>query len=1036
MAEPTRVPIEPGIIARVAAGIRYAVTGDTAWFGPMTPIPPMAGKPGDGTTGRAFDYPVGFNTRITPRGEELVSFAQMRALADRYDLLRLVIETRKDQFGKLKGSPKRRDGGEHDASVDAAAAFLAFPDGEHCFDDWLRMLIEEMLVIDAATIYPRANLGGGLYALELVDGATIKRVIDATGRTPVAPDPAYQQILKGVPAVDYTREELIYRPRNVRVSRLYGYSPVEQIIITVNIALRRQANQLSYYTDGNTPDLIFSTPEGWNPDQIAVFQTYWDSLVGDGQNKHLAKFVPHGVAPFDTKAAAMKDEFDEWLARVVCFALSVSPQPFVKQMNRATAESSHQQALEEGIAPLQRWVKSVLDQCLQGPMGFAELEWTWDEEESVDPLVAAQIDQILVGNKPVITVDEARAGRGLPPLTAAQREELTPAPPPMLPAPGEDKPPTPAAEGKTAFVKKKSTAHHRKAARQDAIDATAEPLGKAIAKFLAAQAVIVAKALGKALSLGKAADYDPKADDAVEGIEFDWAPLVKIIKPGLATIAVDAGGQALDEIGLFSDEVKAAVTAEAGKAAADRAAEMVGMKWDDAKLVPNPDAKWRIDEATRDMIRETTTTAIKEGWSNKELADNLIGDTYAFSPERAMNIARTETANAQIQGTIAGWRGSNSVIGKQWSAAPDCCDECQAYDGLIVGLDEEFPEGDPTLHPSCLPGDVLVSAASITAVSQRWYDGDIIIIDTASNKRLTSTPNHPVLTSRGWVAAGLLNIGGDVISSGLGQWLGAVSSNDKNMPARIEDVAKSFRRSHKVTARPVPVSAEDFHGDGEGSQIAVIWTNGLLSDNTNPPTCKHCGEIYFPVRDVELPGHNGSGVFDLSLDGNFPSNSGFMGGENLCSTLLKAHAAPLKPLGGALIAPSDASFAQTKAHASAFDAEMLGDDIFRGSADIHCNDSSVINGGAATADQSAGRLDRAQNHVPRDTGIASDIVDAAALDIFCDAIVGVSRISFAGHVYNLETNEGYYVAQGVVTHNCRCDLDAVLTPDDDEQESE
>jgi hypothetical protein len=62
------------------------------------------------------------------------------------------------------------------------------------------MLLEEMLVIDAAALYPRYNRGGSLYALDIIDGATIKPLIGEDGRSPEPPDPAYQQILKGIPA--------------------------------------------------------------------------------------------------------------------------------------------------------------------------------------------------------------------------------------------------------------------------------------------------------------------------------------------------------------------------------------------------------------------------------------------------------------------------------------------------------------------------------------------------------------------------------------------------------------------------------------------------------------------------------------------------------------------------------------------------------------------------------------------------------------------------------------------------------------------
>jgi len=42
-------------------------------------------------------------------------------------------------------------------------------------------------------------------------------------------DPSYQQILHGVPAADFSSDELLYLPRNVRAHKLHGFSPVEQI---------------------------------------------------------------------------------------------------------------------------------------------------------------------------------------------------------------------------------------------------------------------------------------------------------------------------------------------------------------------------------------------------------------------------------------------------------------------------------------------------------------------------------------------------------------------------------------------------------------------------------------------------------------------------------------------------------------------------------------------------------------------------------------------------------------------------------------
>ncbi|HTZ79042.1 MAG TPA: phage portal protein [Stellaceae bacterium] len=419
MTDASAKPLAPGLIARVAAGLRWIAGGDPPdWFGPLQPLPPMAPP---AIAGRSFDFPVGVNLRIGPRPDEPISFAELRALAERYDLLRLVLETRKDQIARLDWSVRKRIGradsaGAGDARIDAVEDLLRRPDREHDFATWLRLLLEDLLVIDAPTLYVRRDGGGAVYALEVVDGATIKRVIDERGRTPLPPQPAYQQILKGMPAIDYTTDELIYRPRNPRPHKIYGFSPVEQVVMTVNIALRRQVAQLQYYTEGNVPEAMIGVPESWSPDQIRQFQDYWDALLeGNTAARRHAKFVPGGMTPTFTREPVLKDDWDEWLARVVCFAFSVAPTPFVRDSNRATAQTTQQAALAEGLSPLLRWVKGLLDEVIHRHLGFADLEFAWGLGKDQDPQQQAAIDDTYV-RAGIKSVDEVRAELGLDPV--------------------------------------------------------------------------------------------------------------------------------------------------------------------------------------------------------------------------------------------------------------------------------------------------------------------------------------------------------------------------------------------------------------------------------------------------------------------------------------------------------------------------------------------------------------------------------------------------------------------------------------------
>ena len=462
MAEPIKTPLEPGLIARVAQGIRYIVTGASdAWMGPNQPTPPQADSPTDQTKGRAFDYRAGVNLDLRPKTPEGgIDFTILRGLADAYDLVRLCIETRKDQICaqdwtfKIKGNDKAID-----PRLDELVAFFQTPDKVNDWEAWVRLLLEDLFVIDAPTVYPRLTRGGQPWSFEAVDGATIKRVVDGFGRTPMAPDPAYQQILKGIPAVDYTFDELIYRPRNMRTNKIYGFSPVEQIVTTVNIALRRQTHQLSYYIEGNIPDALMATPTDWTPDMVRQFQDWWDGVTTN-TTKRKGRFIPGGTTFIDTKQSAMgpgEQVMNEWLARVVCFAFSISPTSLVASNNRATSDSQKEQAEDEGLKPAKRWLKRLIDYIVATYFGYPDLEFSWVTSKEIDALKQAQIDQIYLANK-VVTADEVRVDNlGKEPLTDEQKEQISaanPAPVMMNPNadqnPDQEKPPNgegPSGEG-------------------------------------------------------------------------------------------------------------------------------------------------------------------------------------------------------------------------------------------------------------------------------------------------------------------------------------------------------------------------------------------------------------------------------------------------------------------------------------------------------------------------------------------------------------------------------------------------------------
>ena len=168
-------------------------------------------------------------------------------------------------------------------------------------------------------------------------------------------------------------------------------SPVEQIALTINIALRREAATLDYYRAGSVPDAFGTVPKEWTPDQINTFQDGFDArMSGNSHRRRMLKFMPADFRLIEYRQPPLKDQYDEWLARVICYAFSVPATPFVAQVNRATSETMRLQATQEGLVPLKAWVKSALDEVIQVCMDEPGLEFVWVGDDAVDPLQQAQ----------------------------------------------------------------------------------------------------------------------------------------------------------------------------------------------------------------------------------------------------------------------------------------------------------------------------------------------------------------------------------------------------------------------------------------------------------------------------------------------------------------------------------------------------------------------------------------------------------------------------------------------------------------------
>jgi hypothetical protein len=715
------------------------------WQNPGSPQTPTAPP---GTPARAFDYPLTQNLTTTPkRGRAGVSFRELKTLADNCYLMRSIIEKMKDRIcdkpfhfqlkpedGELKSDTVGRS--TADKRVQAITEFFQYPDSINTWRKWLRMLLEQQIVIDAACLEVQRDGRGGITNLLPVDGSTINVLIDNTGRRPQYPDPAYQQVVQGgLPSQNFTVQDMVYMPRNTRVDKIYGFSPVEQTILLLQTIIYRNVLTMNSHDETNVPAGFVPVNPDMGTDEILRFMRSMNSEIENDLKGRTRLFpIPGGQGPVQLfKAEDPFQKYDEWAAKVLCFVVGETASPFTSSNNRATAQQSDDTREESGERPMMQWVKDEIDSIIQRPDMFnaSNIELVWDELVDTDPLKQAQVDQICIaiGTR---TPTELRQRDGFPALTPEQLEELAPPPPPVIeggfdpqtgkPVPSKQPPgEKPQSAKNDDQAAKAAMVQKKKHVTIDPENAHAHTSTAALSTLLAhffhesgsalAQSIRLAYARAQGGSSSKADvldDAEGRAGRIVGSLGFDgWGLMVPAIADALQQVGQDAVSDTFAQLSLdlsTYDTLFKLANTQAVDYARDRAAEMVGMKYVDGKLVENPNARFAITDGTRDTLRQQITSAFDAGTSPAALATQ-IQDSAAFSEYRATLIARTETAFAQTAAAVNTSK-SFGATGKhiQMSNEHDIDDVCDAADQQgVVPIDEPYASGDlhTPLHPGC-----------------------------------------------------------------------------------------------------------------------------------------------------------------------------------------------------------------------------------------------------------------------------------------------------------------------------------------------
>lgn len=352
-----------------------------------------------------------------------IDFQALRRFSTQYDVARAAINRRKRQLNGLEWdivAAEEDDKTDYSSTIKQLKKdFKAVGGYRVRFRELLDTMVDDLLVLDAVAIYKRPNLGGSLYQLKPVDAATIVLDLDEDGGTPMPPDVAYKQIIRGKQVAEFTADEMYYEMMNSRTYTPYGLSPLETLVLGVSSALKSELFNLHMLTEGNIPEGFFGVPESWTPNQIKEFQALWDAaLAGDTRATSKLKFVPSGkgatgyepaVKPSDMKYK----ELQEWLMMKTCMLFEIQPQElgFTDTVNKSTGEVQQNIGLNSGLVPLARFFEEIFTDVVQEDMGHENLKFKYTGLDFTDEKRDAEVAEIKIRSGQT-TVDEVRQKRG------------------------------------------------------------------------------------------------------------------------------------------------------------------------------------------------------------------------------------------------------------------------------------------------------------------------------------------------------------------------------------------------------------------------------------------------------------------------------------------------------------------------------------------------------------------------------------------------------------------------------------------------
>lgn len=492
-----------------------------------------------------------------------------------------------------------------------------------------------------------------------------------------------------------------------------------------------------------------------------------------------------------------------------------------------------------------------------------------------------------------------------------------------------------------------------------------------------------------------------------------------------------------------------------------------------------------ISELTADQVARTSNAiraGFAEGQTTVQVMRRLIDDVGPVSERGLSAMVRTALQHVATQAREQTWQANRDIIrGVRWVSTLDSRTStiCRSLDGQVFPIDKG-PR--PPAHVNCLAGDTQVLTRSpISNVYKRAYEGAAINIRTKAGRAITITPNHPILTRAGWKPAGEINAGDQLACIVEPKILH--NHEEDCVEAKFSDLFASV----DVTVDPVlvtdrPTTTKDFHGDGTNGEVRIVNVDGLSGFSIRKMLFENGKNSRFVLGESACTSGHAYGSPFFLVHGRNATARRIV--SRLCQAryILRRSVIHARLLLLAFVSCSNAAIIKKNPNDARACSDRFGNSCHSDSRIKHLHNVACVNlgygypvftreinavpdavaikntpcypgtrnsnGGALSGRHKVyslparlvslflgignllggyafGRKFLVKNSLVY-AGEVRALLNGDAGQVEFDSVVECGLVSFSGHVYNLENKENWYLASGIITHNCRSSTVAAI----------